>query len=90
MLRRVMTHGNISTAQRVINEEFGADVGLVNERDSGGFYDKFRNRIMFPIRDAAGKMTGFGARILDPNDIPKFLNSPQTVLCSTKAICFTG
>ena len=57
-----------------------AQVGLVNERDSGGFYDKFRNRIMFPIRDAAGKMAGFGARILDPNDNPKFLNSPQTVL----------
>ncbi len=55
-------------------------VGLVVERDSGGYYDKYRNRVMFPIRDAAGKMTGFGARILDPNDIPKFLNSPQTVL----------
>jgi DNA primase len=54
--------------------------GLLNERDSGGFYDKFRNRIMFPIRDAAGKMAGFGARILDPNDVPKFLNSPQTPL----------
>lgn len=57
-----------------------AQVGLVNERDTGGYYDKFRNRIMFPIRDAAGKMAGFGARILDPNDVPKFLNSPQTVL----------
>ena len=57
-----------------------AQAGLVNERDGGGFYDKFRNRIMFPIRDAAGKMAGFGARILDPNDVPKFLNSPQTVL----------
>jgi DNA primase len=55
-------------------------VGLVVERDSGGYYDKYRNRVMFPIRDAAGKMAGFGARILDPNDIPKFLNSPQTVL----------
>lgn len=55
-------------------------VGLVNERDSGGFYDKFRNRIMFPIRDGMGKMAGFGARMLDPNDMPKFLNSPQTVL----------
>lgn len=56
------------------------DAGLLNERDSGGFYDKFRNRIMFPIRDASGKMAGFGARILDPNDMPKFLNSPQTAL----------
>jgi DNA primase len=57
-----------------------AQVGLVNERDTGGFYDKFRNRVMFPIRDATGKMAGFGARILDPEDIPKFLNSPQTAL----------
>lgn len=57
-----------------------AQAGLVNERDSGGAYDKFRNRITFPIRDAAGKMTGFGARILNPEDNPKFLNSPQTVL----------
>ena len=56
------------------------DVGLANKRDEGGFYDKFRNRVMFPIRDAAGKMAGFGARILDPNDVPKFLNSPQTAL----------
>jgi len=55
-------------------------VGLVTQRDSGGVYDRFRNRIMFPIRDMAGHMAGFGARILDPNDIPKFLNSPQTVL----------
>lgn len=56
------------------------DAGLLAERDSGGYYDKFRNRIMIPIRDENGKMTGFGGRILDPNDIPKFMNSPQTVL----------
>lgn len=55
--------------------------GLATERQGGeGAYDRFRNRIMFPIRDAMGHMAGFGARILDPNDIPKFLNSPQTVL----------
>jgi len=40
-------------------------------------YDRFRNRIMFPIRDERGRMTGFGARILNPDDVPKFLNSPQ-------------
>lgn len=55
-------------------------VGLVTERDSGGVYDRFRNRLMIPIRDASGKMCGFGARILDPQDQPKFLNTPQTVL----------
>lgn len=46
----------------------------------GRIYDRFRNRIMIPIRNAAGKAVGFGARILDPNDVPKFLNSPQTAL----------
>lgn len=55
-------------------------VGLVVERESGGVYDKYRNRVIFPIRDAAGKMAGFGGRILNPDDVPKFLNSPQTVL----------
>ncbi len=54
--------------------------GLVSERDSGGVYDRFRNRVTIPIRDASGKMAGFGARILNPEDQPKFLNSPQTVL----------
>jgi len=55
-------------------------VGLVTERDSGGVYDRFRHRITIPIRDIAGKPVGFGARILNPEDQPKFLNSPQTVL----------
>ena len=57
------------------------DVGLVTEaQESSRVYDRFRHRITFPIRDMAGRMCGFGARILRPDDIPKFLNSPQTVL----------
>ncbi|HSL29236.1 MAG TPA: CHC2 zinc finger domain-containing protein, partial [Anaerolineales bacterium] len=63
---------------RGYSEQDLAEVGLVSPRDSGGFYDRFRNRIMIPIRDAEGRMTGFGARIVDPNDVPKFLNSPET------------
>jgi DNA primase len=55
-------------------------VGLATSRESGGVYDRFRHRIMFPIRDPVGKMAGFGARILNPEDVPKFLNSPQTPL----------
>ncbi|HEX9017967.1 MAG TPA: DNA primase [Anaerolineaceae bacterium] len=56
-------------------------VGLVTERQSNdGVYDKFRNRVMFPIRDGSGRMVGFGGRILNPEDQPKFMNSPQTVL----------
>ena len=56
------------------------DCGLASQREDGGPFDRFRNRLMIPIRNADGRMTGFGARILDPNDQPKFLNSPQTVL----------
>jgi len=56
------------------------DAGLVSERENGELFDRFRHRIIFPIRDHLGHMAGFGARILDPNDVPKFLNSPQTAL----------
>lgn len=45
-------------------------------------FDRFRKRIMIPIRDENGRMTGFGARIVDPDDIPKFLNSPETPIFS--------
>ncbi len=51
-------------------------------------YDRFRNRIMIPIRDEQGRMAGFGARIVDPNDIPKFLNSPETPIFSKGRILY--
>ncbi|MBS1249876.1 MAG: DNA primase [Chloroflexi bacterium] len=54
--------------------------GLVSERDGGGVYDRFRHRLMIPIRDRGGRMTGFGARTLDPDGVPKYLNSPKTAL----------
>jgi DNA primase len=63
---------------RGYSEQELLDCGLVSERETGGVFDRFRNRIMIPIRDARGRMAGFGARIVDPNDVPKFLNSPQT------------
>ena len=44
------------------------EAGLLSERESGGYYDRFRQRIMFPIRDERGRMAGFGARVLDPDD----------------------
>ena len=66
--------------QRLYAAGTAARPGWSAERDSGGVYDRFRNRITIPIRDAAGKMAGFGARILNPDDQPKFLNSPQTAL----------
>lgn len=55
--------------------------GMLSENpEKNRVYDRFRHRIMFPIRDAMGRMSGFGARILHPDDVPKFLNSPQTPL----------
>lgn len=55
--------------------------GLATERREGdGIYDRFRNRVMFAIRDSQGRMAGFGARVLNPDDNPKYLNSPQTAL----------
>jgi len=64
------------------------EAGLVSQRESGGFIDRFRNRLMIPIRDENGKMTGFGARIIDPNDIPKFMNSPETPLFSKSRLLY--
>ncbi|MBO9396204.1 DNA primase [Shimia sp. R9_1] len=55
--------------------------GLAKPSTKGGKpYDTFRNRIMFPIRDARGKCIAFGGRAMDPNDNAKYLNSPETEL----------
>ena len=55
------------------------DSGLIIKKDNSGFYDRFRNRIMFPIKDNRGDVLGFGGRIIG-NDEPKYLNSPETAL----------
>jgi DNA primase len=56
------------------------DAGLVIAREKGdGFYDRFRDRLMFPIRDARGRVIAFGGRVLDQGE-PKYLNSPETTL----------
>ncbi len=65
------------------------EVGLVTERQGGeGVYDKFRHRVMFPIRDGMGRMVGFGGRVLNPEDQPKFMNSPQTPLFDKGRLLF--
>ena len=51
--------------------------GLISENESGRLYDKFRHRIMFPIRDVLGRLVGFGGRVLDDSK-PKYLNTPET------------
>jgi DNA primase len=61
------------------NKQRLLDAGLIIKKDDGGFYDRFRNRIMFPIKDNRGDILGFGGRIIG-NDEPKYLNSPETTL----------
>lgn len=53
------------------------DASLLTQNDRGNTYDRFRNRLMIPIRNARGHTLGFGARALNPDDIPKYLNSAQ-------------
>ena len=54
-------------------------VGLIIRKDNGKHYDRFRERIMFPIRDSRGRCIGFGGRVMGQEE-PKYLNSPETVL----------
>jgi len=54
-----------------------ATAGLVLPREKGGHYDRFRERVMFPIRDQRGRVVGFGGRVLG-DGTPKYLNSPET------------
>lgn len=61
-----------------------AEAGLVFVSESGGVYDRFRSRVMFPIRNVSGKVVAFGGRLIASNEagknLPKYLNSPETPL----------
>ena len=65
--------------QKKIPQSVIARTGLIKSSEkSGRFYDTFRGRLMFPIKDFRGRCIGFGARSLKPDDKPKYLNSPET------------
>ncbi|UOA09085.1 DNA primase [Methylobacter sp. S3L5C] len=61
------------------NQKLLLDAGLLVSKDDGQVYDRFRGRIMFPIRDKRARIVGFGGRVLD-DSLPKYLNSPETSL----------
>ncbi|WP_333871406.1 DNA primase [Desulforamulus putei] len=63
-------------AARGIREEEMVKLGLAQTRETGGCYDRFRNRVMFPIWDSQGRVVGFGGRTMG-DDNPKYLNSPE-------------
>ena len=60
------------------------DLGLASRGRDGKLYDKFRNRVIFPIINTSGKVIGFGGRRIDDNDNPKYLNSPENAVFQKK------
>jgi DNA primase len=78
----------LSFQERGVDTNTLVKAGLVAARPSGGgFYDRFRNRVMFPICDARSRVVGFGGRVLD-NSEPKYLNSPETPVFNKKLILY--
>jgi len=63
------------------------EAGIVLERKDGGYYDRFRGRLIFPIRDIREHVVGFGARVLD-DSLPKYLNSPQTPIFDKSSVLY--
>jgi DNA primase len=62
--------------------------GLLGRREDGSFYDRFRNRLMFPIHSESGKVIAFGGRALDPADEAKYLNSAESPIYKKSAVLY--
>jgi DNA primase len=62
--------------------------GLFGRREDGSLYDRFRGRLMFPIHNESGKVTAFGGRAMKPEDEPKYLNSPETVIYKKSQVLY--
>jgi DNA primase len=71
---------NLQTVFRDYNNSELITAGLVVKNEHGKLYDRFRDRIMFPIHNQKGEVIGFGGRIINPEDSPKYYNSPETPL----------
>jgi DNA primase len=66
-------------------------LGLIGRTESGNYYDRFRNRLMFPIRDERGRIVGFGGRILPGHESerePKYLNSPESPVFNKRHVLY--
>ncbi|MEK9154305.1 MAG: DNA primase [Patescibacteria group bacterium] len=77
--------------EKKFSEHEMIDAGVARRNDRGGVSDKFRNRIIFPIADSAGRVVGFSGRIFGENaspEAPKYLNSPETPLFHKSKILY--
>jgi DNA primase len=61
--------------------------GLIVQKENKGYYDRFRNRLIFPIKNINNQVTGFGGRVLD-DSLPKYLNSPETPIYHKSRILY--
>ena len=81
--------GLLSALGKLLPAKTLEEAGLVLRRgDGSGHYDRFRNRILFPVLTATGRVAGFGARALRPEDTPKYLNSPDTPVFRKGSLLF--
>ena len=80
--------GLVAAAGKLLPGELLEQAGLAVRRGDGTRYDRFRNRVLFPIEGPGGKIAGFGARALAPEDTPKYLNSPETPVYRKGALLF--
>ena len=67
-----------------VDLEKALELGLIDKRDDGGYYDKFRGRIIFPIFSPNGRVIAFGGRILEDAKVAKYLNSPESIIYSKR------
>ena len=71
-------------SEQGVPERLSLACGLVSESQRGGVFDRFRGRLMFPIRDIAGRVIAFGGRLVDGSDAAKYINSPEGELYSKR------
>lgn len=69
-----------ATQQNIKTEQLEKCGLIIPRKESGGFYDRFRNRVIFPIFDSSGRVVAFGARRLVDDNSPKYINSPETLI----------
>ena len=81
---------NITELAKSINisEEILVDTGLAIKNDRGSLYDRFRGRIMFPIRNIQGNVIAYGGRVIDDSDGVKYINSPETLVFQKNNILY--
>lgn len=90
LLKRGFSASDISAAGLVIARSTRSYGGQAHREDGGGFYDRFRDRLMFPLKDQRGVVVGFSGRTIgsETRQEPKYINSPETPIFSKSSLLF--